>query len=296
MGEPVVDGKGDAQIIVKAGAARFGGVMRMLGALTTKVCYFRIGGCSLGGADWRYDAIGASAYFDNTTGSYGLPTANAVISQGYLATYKAYYYHTALMQQSTVQVEGARFPWTTGSVTLKATGRGPHKTVHYARGFDNRNTTTTTTPTTTTIPNTHMVGTIQLVTPVLTRWLLPCCQFETGGIGILRIKFVGAAPDSDADGVANVIDNCSEVANSDQDDTDGDDCGNLCDTDYDQNGVAGWSDFGFFQQCFGTTSELCQHHQPIGPFAGFVDFGAFLTDFGKTPGPSGTTAGTTACP
>jgi hypothetical protein len=89
MGEPVVDGEGDAQIIVKAGAARFGGTMRMLGALTTKVCYFRNGGCSLGGADWRYDAIGASGYFDNTTGSYGLPTANAVISQGYLATYKA---------------------------------------------------------------------------------------------------------------------------------------------------------------------------------------------------------------
>jgi hypothetical protein len=77
------------------------------------------------------------------------------------------------------ELVGARFPWTTGSVTVTAVGRGPHKTVHYAHGYDNRNTTT---------PN--GIGTIQLVTPVLTRWLQPCCNFETGGIGILQIKFV----------------------------------------------------------------------------------------------------------
>ncbi len=28
------------------------------------------------------------------------------------------------------------------------------------------------------------------MSPVLTRWLQPCCIFETGGIGILRIKFL----------------------------------------------------------------------------------------------------------
>jgi hypothetical protein len=74
-------------------------------------------------------------------------------------------------------VEGSRFPWTTGSVTVTAVGRGPHKTVHYAKGYDNR------TPT-------SGKGTIQLVSPVLTRWLQPAVNFETGGIAILRIKFV----------------------------------------------------------------------------------------------------------
>jgi hypothetical protein len=74
-------------------------------------------------------------------------------------------------------VTGVRFPWTTGSVTVTATGRGPHKTVHYAKGYDNR------TPT-------SGKGTIQLVSPVLTRWLQPAVNFETGGIAILRIKFV----------------------------------------------------------------------------------------------------------
>jgi hypothetical protein len=78
-----------------------------------------------------------------------------------------------------VDVEGSRFPWTTGSVTLTATGRGPHKTVHYSHGYDNRNTST---------PN--GLGTIKLVTPLLTRWLQPALKFETGGIGILRIKFL----------------------------------------------------------------------------------------------------------
>jgi hypothetical protein len=156
-----------AKVVVKQGKAKFGGTMRMLGAYTTKVCYFRQGGCSIGANNWRYDAVGASAY---TTGG-------GALASGYEATYKAYYYHTVLMQKSTIEVEGERFPWTTGSVTLKATGRGPHKTVHYAQGYDNRDSIT------------HK-GTIQLVTPVLTRWLQPAAKFETGGVGFLRIKFV----------------------------------------------------------------------------------------------------------
>jgi hypothetical protein len=90
-----------------------------------------------------------------------------------------YFVAGALMVTSTVNVEGSRFPWTTGSVTLTATGRGPHNTIHYTRGFDNRNTATP-----------EGQGTIQLVTPVLTRWLQPALNFETGGVGILRIKFV----------------------------------------------------------------------------------------------------------
>jgi hypothetical protein len=162
-----VYGQPAATITIKQGKAKFGGTMRMLGAYTTKVCYFRQGGCSLGANNWRYDAVGATAY---TTGG-------GALASGYQATYKAYYYHTVLMQKSTIEVEGERFPWTTGSVTLKATGRGPHKTVHYGQGYDNRDAVT------------HK-GTIQLVTPVLTRWLQPAAKFETGGVGFLRIKFV----------------------------------------------------------------------------------------------------------
>jgi len=163
-------GLGDtvANINVKQGGAKFGGTMTMLGALTSKACYYRNGGCSLGSNDWRYDAVGAPAF-----------TSLGVVTKGYRVTFKAYYYHTLLMQFSTIDVEGSRFPWTTGSVTVTATARGPHKTVHYAHGYDNRNTTT---------PSGK--GTIQLVTPVLTRWLQPALNYETGGIGILKIKFM----------------------------------------------------------------------------------------------------------
>jgi hypothetical protein len=162
-----VYGQPAAMIRIKQGKAKFGGTMRMLGAYTAKVCYFRQGGCSLGQQNWRYDAVGATAY---TTGG-------GALQSGYEATTKAYYYHTVLMQKSTIDVEGERFPWTTGSVTVTATGRGAAKTVHYGQGYDNRDSAT------------HK-GTIQLVTPVLTRWLQPCCKSETGGIGFLRIKFV----------------------------------------------------------------------------------------------------------
>ena len=157
-------------IKVTQGAAKFGGTMQMLGALTAKACYYWNQGCSLGqGVDWLYDAIGAS----------GVGTNGGVVTAGYKASTQVFYYHTALGVTSTVDIIGSRFPWTTGSVTVTAIGRGPHKTIHYAHGYDNRNTTT---------PN--GMGTIQLVSPLLTRWRQPGLSIDTGGIGIFRIKFL----------------------------------------------------------------------------------------------------------
>ena len=108
----------------------------------------------------------------------------------------------------------------------------------------------------------------------------------------------GPATDFDVDGVIDSADNCSLVANPDQDDTDGDGCGNLCDADYTQTGSVGFGDFGPFSVSFGTTNELTMHVETIGGgrSVGFGDFGYFSVSFGGIPGPSGTTAGTTACP
>ena len=269
-----------ATINVKQGAAKFGGTMQMLGDFTMKICQNIFGGCSLGTNRWRYDAIGAATPMRTAYPS-------GVITGGAIFTYYAYYYHSALMFGSTVTLSGSRFPWTTGSVTVAATGRGPWDTVHYAHGYDNRNTTTMN-------PGT---GTIQLVSPVLTRWL-GTKDFETGGIAILKIQFIAAATDSDSDGVEDTLDNCSATGNTAQNDSDGDDCGNLCDADYDQNGIVGWSDFGFFTQCFNTATELCQHGEPIGGgmIVDLSDFGELAAAFELAPGPSGPTAGTTACP
>jgi hypothetical protein len=170
-----VDANTVAKVVVKQGAAKFGGTMRMLGQLTSKACYYRNGGCSISSPNWRYEAIGAAAY-----------TNNGVVTRGYQAywcdgwgpNYGCAYYHPAITSYpSNLRLIGARFPWTTGSVTVTAVGHGPHKTVHYAKGYDNR------TPT-------SGEGTIQLVTPVLTSWIDPYFTFETAGIGILRIRFV----------------------------------------------------------------------------------------------------------
>jgi hypothetical protein len=112
--------------------------------------------------------------------------------------------------------------------------------------------------------------------------------------------FAGSAPDFDNDGVADGVDNCSEKANTAQDDTDVDDCGNLCDADYNNDGVVGFPDYGAFATAFGKTDspEQC-HTEPITNPActvGFPDYGYFATSFAGGAGPSGTTAGTTACP
>jgi hypothetical protein len=109
--------------------------------------------------------------------------------------------------------------------------------------------------------------------------------------------FAGTAPDFDNDGIGDSIDNCSEDINSDQDDTDADDCGNLCDADYDDSGVVGFSDFGEFLTAFNTgDQEKCHVEEIPGCTVGFDDYGYFVGAFNTPPGPSGTTTGTTACP
>lgn len=150
--------------VIKKGANTFGGVMRLLGKMTNKVCYFRNGGCSLGQHNWRYDAIGTSG-----------AKAGGVLTAPYKVTYTANYYHTQLMQVSAVMAVGSRFPWTTGTVTVTATGRGPNNTIEQRKGFDTR---------------VSGVGRVQLVSPVITKWLQPSVNFETSGIALLRLRFV----------------------------------------------------------------------------------------------------------
>jgi hypothetical protein len=108
--------------------------------------------------------------------------------------------------------------------------------------------------------------------------------------------FAGSNPDFDLDGVGDVVDNCSETPNSIQDDSDGDDCGNLCDANFTQSGQVGFADFGEFGQNFGLANPNYKLTEPVTAQVGFADFGIFGQLFGTFPGPSGTTAGTLECP
>ena len=108
------------------------------------------------------------------------------------------------------------------------------------------------------------------------------------------------ALDFDEDGVEDGFDNCLEAMNPAQDDTDGDDCGNICDWDYDNSGIMGIPDIYEYKAAAasGSTDEEKCHQEPIqaGCPVGGKAFFPVLLKFGFASGPSGTTAGTTACP
>ncbi len=167
--------------VIKAGANRFGGTMRLLGpdpseTLTStvtgngsqgKVCYFNGGGCSLGGFDWRYRFAGTFSVVGKGTKGWAKSAKFASI------TATDVYYNTAGMQSSLVNLEGWRFPWTTGAVTVSATVRPPDKIFMKRKGFDKRTS--------------KGGGSIQLVTPLVTRWLQPSTNFETSGVAVMRL-------------------------------------------------------------------------------------------------------------
>ena len=108
-----VKGTTVARVRVKAGPNQFGGTMRLLGQVTSKGCRDRFGGCSLGTKNWLYDHAGVSAY-----------TSGGVVTKGARYTYHASFYVSALKQTTIKKLSASRFPWTTGTVSVTATGRG----------------------------------------------------------------------------------------------------------------------------------------------------------------------------
>ncbi|MEL7449846.1 MAG: S8 family serine peptidase [Pseudomonadota bacterium] len=91
--------------------------------------------------------------------------------------------------------------------------------------------------------------------------------------------------DSDGDGVFNAQDNCSAIANADQRDTDGDGYGNLCDADFNQDGVVNFSDVGILRERFGTDDPDADLDGDGIVFHGDIEI--FKTMWLGTPGPSG---------
>lgn len=116
-------------------------------------------------------------------------------------------------------------------------------------------------------------------------------------LAVPAVSFAGAATDSDGDGVFDWFDNCLNVSNTAQVDSNGDGCGNRCDADADNNGVVGAGDFALWKAGFGNASP----GPPFNPDVDFDvsgvigagDFAIWKSSFGGPPGPSGTTA---TCP
>ena len=111
----------------------------------------------------------------------------------------------------------------------------------------------------------------------------------TGGFGSAARAYVlfgrSAAADTDADGVVDAQDNCTEVANPGQQDADADNIGNACDTDLNNNCLVTTSDLGLLKAVFFTTDPVADFDS-----SGFVnaqDLGIMKLYFASPPGPSG---------
>ncbi len=97
----------------------------------------------------------------------------------------------------------------------------------------------------------------------------------------------GTLQDSDGDGVPDISDNCSQVANADQRDTNGDGYGNICDADLNGNGLVSGVDLAIFKSVFGSTGPGLDADFNGDGVVNTFDLSRFKVLFAKPPGPSG---------
>ena len=89
----------------------------------------------------------------------------------------------------------------------------------------------------------------------------------------------------DSDGVGDACDNCNALANADQRDTDGDNYGNLCDADFNGNGVVDPADFSVLKLVLGSSTAPDQDLNGNG-VVDPADFSNLKANLGQPPGPS----------
>lgn len=103
---------------------------------------------------------------------------------------------------------------------------------------------------------------------------------------LAAVESVLGGTDADSDGVTDALDNCIDIANTDQRDTNSDGFGNVCDPDLDNNGIVNFLDVSQFVDDFGTVSSGDADFNGDG-FINFLDFALFPDFFLGPPGPSG---------
>jgi len=108
---------------------------------------------------------------------------------------------------------------------------------------------------------------------------------QPAGTLISYLAVVPAAVDTDGDGVTDDVDNCTNIANADQRDTDNDGFGNRCDADLDQSGFVNTIDLANFKSVYGT-NNLNADLNGDGT-VNTIDLAIFRSLYGKVPGPSG---------
>ncbi|MEM7084475.1 MAG: hypothetical protein AAF465_17270 [Pseudomonadota bacterium] len=91
--------------------------------------------------------------------------------------------------------------------------------------------------------------------------------------------------DGDGDGFADNLDNCTQVDNPNQTDTDADGFGNACDADVNNDCVINFIDVSLLAVEFLGTNPLFDFNDDGA--VNFIDFGIMTEAFGAMPGPSG---------
>jgi hypothetical protein len=140
--------------------------MRLLGAMGAKRAH-----------EYQSETfVGTSLYSFAALGSECTITCYVTGAQ---SNFRSQQYQTVTGRATTADITTLGFPWTTGAVSITATG-GPFPTSFRRSGYDNRTA--------------KGLGTIQLVAPQVVRWDFPGRSApwdrHTGAIGLLRIKFV----------------------------------------------------------------------------------------------------------
>ncbi len=95
--------------------------------------------------------------------------------------------------------------------------------------------------------------------------------------------------DLDGDGVSDMLDNCTNVVNADQQDTNGDGFGNACDADLNNDNIVNVVDLGILRTLFFQSGALDSDFNGDG-VTNVVDLGLMRTMFFQPPGPSGLVA------
>lgn len=112
----------------------------------------------------------------------------------------------------------------------------------------------------------------------------PTKHFEPHANDIYRLANAGS--DTDADGVDDSADNCLLIPNNDQRDTDGDNYGNACDFDYNNDCSTNFLDFAQLSNDFMVTGDLDTDANGDG-IVNFLDISQFPAFFMSSPGPGG---------
>ncbi len=98
------------------------------------------------------------------------------------------------------------------------------------------------------------------------------------------LNFEGS-PDEDGDGLNDNVDNCIEIANADQRDTNGDGIGNACDADLNGDCIVNAVDLGLLRLVFFSPNADADFNGDN--IVNAIDLGIFKVSFFAPPGPSG---------